>query len=129
MTSDSSAGGPGRDTLETRRPTTIRNGWGALRIDVRCMSRIGDASTTQVAICIRHFEPLELGVMRSLRRLELTPTQITLCVHFVRGRSTQAQLAAMLGVSATTIHHHLRKVYDRLGVHSREELVATLKAC
>lgn len=43
----------------------------------------------------------------------------------LRGQSTMA-IAADLVVSPHTVHDHLRKVYDKLGVTSRQHLAARL---
>jgi DNA-binding CsgD family transcriptional regulator len=41
------------------------------------------------------------------------------------GRSTQ-QIVSELHISSHTVQEHLRAVFDKLGVASRRELVATL---
>jgi DNA-binding CsgD family transcriptional regulator len=43
----------------------------------------------------------------------------------LHGGST-AQLATELGVSPLTVQQHLKRIFDKVGVHSRRELVATL---
>ena len=43
------------------------------------------------------------------------------------GRTTR-EAAAALFVSPKTVEYHLRHVYMKLGIHSRDELAAALRA-
>jgi Response regulator containing a CheY-like receiver domain and an HTH DNA-binding domain len=52
---------------------------------------------------------------------ELTPQELQIAVLLAEGRTTR-QVAAALFLSPKTIEYHLRNLYRKLGIHSREEL-------
>ena len=63
------------------------------------------------------------GSIRSLAvRYRLTPRETELLGLFVSGRSIP-WIAAKLGISEGTIRSHTRHIYEKLGVHSRQELL------
>lgn len=59
--------------------------------------------------------------------LLLSPRQREVARRIARGRSA-TEVAAELGIAASTVRHHLRAVYRRLGVHRRAELASLLHA-
>jgi DNA-binding CsgD family transcriptional regulator len=52
---------------------------------------------------------------------ELTPQELQIAVLLAEGRTTR-QAAAALFLSPKTIEYHLRNLYRKLGIHSRDEL-------
>jgi DNA-binding CsgD family transcriptional regulator len=52
---------------------------------------------------------------------ELTPQELQIALMLAAGRTTR-ETAAALFLSPKTIEYHLRHVYVKLGIHSREEL-------
>jgi DNA-binding CsgD family transcriptional regulator len=58
---------------------------------------------------------------------ELTPQELQVAHLLAAGRTTR-QAAAALFLSPKTVEYHLRHVYIKLGIHSREELGAALAA-
>ena len=52
---------------------------------------------------------------------ELTPQELQIALLLAEGRTTR-EAAAALFLSPKTIEYHLRNVYRKLGIHSREEL-------
>ena len=60
-----------------------------------------------------------------LDALGLTPAQTRVASLVLRGRSTR-EIVNELRISSHTVQEHLRAVFDKLGVASRRELVATL---
>jgi len=59
-------------------------------------------------------------------REALTPQELQVCLLLVDGRTTR-EAAAALFLSPKTVEYHLRKVYTRLGIHSRDELAVVLR--
>jgi DNA-binding CsgD family transcriptional regulator len=58
---------------------------------------------------------------------ELTPQELQISVLLTGGKTTR-EAAAALFLSPKTVEYHLRHVYQKLGLHSREELGRVLAA-
>ncbi len=58
---------------------------------------------------------------------ELTPQELQIARLLADGKTTR-EAAAAIFVSPKTVEYHLRHVYAKLGIHSRDELVATFEA-
>jgi DNA-binding CsgD family transcriptional regulator len=58
---------------------------------------------------------------------ELTPQELQIALLLTAGRTTR-ETAAALFLSPKTVEYHLRHVYEKLAVHSRDELAHTLTA-
>jgi DNA-binding CsgD family transcriptional regulator len=56
---------------------------------------------------------------------ELTPQELQIGLSLAGGKTTREAAAAMF-LSPKTIEYHLRHVYQKLGIHSREELARAL---
>ena len=58
---------------------------------------------------------------------DLTPQELQIAVLLASGKTTR-ETATALFLSPKTIEYHLRHVYQKLAVHSREQLGRTLAA-
>lgn len=58
---------------------------------------------------------------------DLTPQELQIAVLLTGGKTTR-EAAAALFLSPKTVEYHLRHVYQKLSIHSREELARTLGA-
>jgi DNA-binding CsgD family transcriptional regulator len=56
---------------------------------------------------------------------ELTPQELHIAMLLTGGKTTR-ETAAALFLSPKTVEYHLRHVYQKLGIHSREELAGAL---
>jgi DNA-binding CsgD family transcriptional regulator len=59
------------------------------------------------------------------QRLTLTPQELQVALAIAEGRTTR-EAAAKLYLSPKTIEYHLRSIYDKLEIRSREELVIAI---
>jgi DNA-binding CsgD family transcriptional regulator len=66
-----------------------------------------------------------LALQRRVEYLPLTGREKQLCLLLAHGRS-QRDLADAMGVAIGTIITHRIRIYAKLGVHSRAELLAAL---
>jgi len=62
---------------------------------------------------------------RRPRTVDLTPRELEIARLVAKGLPTKA-IGAMLGISGWTVLTHLRRVFARLGVHSRTAMVKRL---
>ena len=58
---------------------------------------------------------------------ELTPQELQIALALAGGRTTRETAASMF-LSPKTVEYHLRHVYQKLGIHSRDELARALPA-
>ncbi len=56
---------------------------------------------------------------------ELTPQELQIALLLTAGRTTR-ETAAALFPSPKTVEYHLRHIYQKLGIHSRDELAQAL---
>ena len=68
---------------------------------------------------------LELGLGEPTSTDELTPQELQIALLLASGKTTR-EAAAALFLSPKTIEYHLRHVYLKLDIHSREELAREL---
>ncbi|MBN9367268.1 MAG: helix-turn-helix transcriptional regulator [Comamonadaceae bacterium] len=79
-----------------------------------------------IAIHITQHVACSTRVLAALQPLALPPRQHALACWMALGR-TEAQIATHLGVSAATVVHHRRALYERLQVQDRQGLLALLR--
>ena len=80
--------------------------------------------TDQIAVIIEAATPVEVAAV-IMRAYGLTERERTVTGLVCQGRST-AEIAATLWISANTVQDHLKSVFDKTGVRSRRELIATI---
>jgi DNA-binding CsgD family transcriptional regulator len=113
-------GGP--DSLPRARVRTPSGQWLVLHA-----SRLaGPGAAGQIAVIVEVARPVEVAPL-ILAAYELTPRERTIAALVLAGRSTE-QVAAELCISPLTVQHHLKAVFDKVGVRSRRELVAQVFA-
>ena len=105
----------GKDRLE---PHDLRTARWAARIMGRCLS---------YAARMRH-EPRKNGledVSEALHKAPLTPRERDVVALLMSGASTR-QIALETHLTVGTVHTYLKRIYPKLGVRSRVELVARM---
>lgn len=81
-----------------------------------------------VGIHIRHQEPQTVRIVRRLGDLPgLSQRQMQICLLLATGVAN-AMIARQMNMSPHTVVTHTRRLYEKLGVHNRSELVAKLMA-
>ncbi|MEU1924638.1 helix-turn-helix transcriptional regulator [Streptomyces albogriseolus] len=84
------------------------------------------AAPARTAVVVERAGPAE-HVALIVAAYGLTPRERDVMTLVLRGRST-ADISHSAGVSPHTVQDHLKSVFDKTGVRSRRDLVATLFA-
>jgi DNA-binding CsgD family transcriptional regulator len=87
------------------------------RLDARPWADRAQAELAATGETRRPRDPATIG--------ELTPQELQIALLLTAGRTTR-ETAAALFLSPKTVEYHLRHVYQKLGIHSRDELERTL---
>jgi DNA-binding CsgD family transcriptional regulator len=109
----------GRDDAATTRVARPGGGWVAVHA-----AAMEGGHERQVAVVLEPAHPADVSSL-VLAAHGLTPAQSRVVALVLRGYSTRA-IVRELRISPYTVQEHLRAVFDRLGIGSRRELVATL---
>jgi DNA-binding CsgD family transcriptional regulator len=80
-----------------------------------------------VGMTIEHQEPLTLKILRTMQDLPLSPTQKEVAMLLARGASTE-KIGERLHIKYSTVKDHISKIFDKLDIHHREELLPKLLA-
>ena len=67
-------------------------------------------------------DPIAAGVARVAARYQLSPREAEVCEYLARGRS-QTYIREALFLSKNTVATHVRRIYTKLDVHSKQELI------
>ncbi|HZV49543.1 MAG TPA: helix-turn-helix transcriptional regulator [Candidatus Dormibacteraeota bacterium] len=112
-----------RDTPETGLPrlrVRTRSGrWAMLHA-----SRLASPRLEGVAVIIEKPSPAEIGRVLMLA-YGLTRQEQTVTLLVCRGLSTR-EIAERLYITMNTVQDHLKSIFDKVGVRSRRELVASI---
>ena len=100
-----------------------RNVWGGFRFSGHRLE--GDTSISLIGITVTHQDPLPIRLARVAARLPLTSRQAEVSVLLADGLTDEAT-AKRMGISSNTVITHRRAIYEKLGVHSRSELVSRM---
>jgi len=80
-----------------------------------------------IGMTIEHREPLVLKILRAMRDLPLSPMQKEVALLLAQGVSFE-QISKRLHIKPTTVKDHAGKIYMKLDIHQREELLPKLLA-
>lgn len=78
-----------------------------------------------IGVTIEHQEPQALKILRGLRDLPLSPIQKEVALLLAQGMSNP-EIGQRLHIKRTTVKDHIGKIFDKLDIHSREELLPLL---
>jgi DNA-binding CsgD family transcriptional regulator len=88
----------------------------------RRTSRRGIMASASAAVLIATSAPLELPAGALSLLYDLTPAEVRVFELVVEGK-TNVAVAKALGVSPSTVKTHMNRMFDKLGVRTRMELV------
>jgi DNA-binding NarL/FixJ family response regulator len=74
------------------------------------------------------WEALRSSGADAAARAQLTATERRICGLVARGL-TNKEIAGRLVVAPSTVHTHLKRIFKKLGVHSRAELAVWASRC
>jgi DNA-binding CsgD family transcriptional regulator len=100
----------------------VNNRWGRFVFRASWLEGVGHGATPLVAIGITRQEPLAVSVVRGLQSSPLSPKQRDVALMLVTGRSAE-DIVKELSISVTTYKDHLRKIYEKLGISKRVDLI------
>lgn len=101
---------------------TVDNAWGRFVFEAQPLAPTGGGAPA-IHVNIQHQEPRAVAWRRALSGLQLSIAQTEVCA-LMRAGYTQAQIAAALSIAPSTVADHVKKIYNRLDVHSVRELCA-----
>ncbi|SJM92919.1 Response regulator [Crenothrix polyspora] len=80
-----------------------------------------------IGITIEHQEPLTLKILRTLQALPLSAMQKEAALLLAQGFSNE-KIGEHLHIKNTTVKDHIGKIFTKLDIHNREELLPKLLA-
>lgn len=80
-----------------------------------------------IGVTIEYQEPLSLRLLRALKDAPLPPVQKEVALLVAQGVSTD-KIGEQLHIKYTTVKDHIRKIFDKLDIHRREDLLPKLLA-
>ena len=80
-----------------------------------------------LGMTIEHQEPLALKILRAMQNLPLSPTQKEVAMLLAQGVSSE-KIGERLHIRPTTVKDHIGKIFTKLDIHHREELLHKLLA-
>jgi DNA-binding CsgD family transcriptional regulator len=110
-----------RGLSHTRTALTVENVWGRFQFDAESLAPVAAGAPAMIHVAIRQHEPYAIGLRRALEALPLSVTQKEVCVR-LRAGYTRDQIAEAMAIAPSTVADHVRKIYDKLDVHTAREL-------
>ena len=111
----SAAMAPDRDALAYARVRTRAGRWLAMH------GALADGHSERIAVIVQSAQPGAVAPL-IVEAYGLTARERELVDHLLRGASTK-EIAAALRISSYTVQEHFKRIFDKLGVRSRIELV------
>lgn len=87
---------------------------------------LGPHAAAQVAVTIEQAHPVEVAPLL-LQAYNLTERETRVAQLVLQGLATDAVVREM-SISSLTVQQHLKAIFDKMGVHSRRELVSQIFA-
>jgi DNA-binding CsgD family transcriptional regulator len=103
----------------------LSNRWGKFVFRAMWLDGFCEGNDRLVSINISRQEPLPVSIVRGFQRSPLSPKQRDVALMLVTGRSAE-EIVRELSITTTTYKDHLRKIYEKLGINKRADLIRHL---
>jgi DNA-binding CsgD family transcriptional regulator len=104
---------------------SIVNAWGRFVFNVFWLEGQAAHESGLIGLTIQRQEPLALGIVRGLQRTALSPKQREIALMLALGKTAE-EVVTHLSIGATTYKDHVRKIYEKMGVNQRADLIRQL---
>lgn len=101
------------------------NPWGRFVFRAYWLDSAARADSTLIGVTLQHDIPLPLKLRQHATRLGLAPKQVRVCSLLAAGCSYD-DIARQMGVSSSTVTDHVRKLFAKLQVDNRSELLSKI---
>lgn len=109
-------------SMDARAHTSVLiNAWGLFR------SRLFLESAEPLGVLIERVDHLLVRLCEAMRSLDLSVQQCESLLLLAQGMSHEA-IAEHMGISHNTVDYHIRHLYSKLGVHTRDDAIACVLA-
>jgi DNA-binding CsgD family transcriptional regulator len=106
---------------------TVQNAFGIFSFRAQWLVSSLRPDRRMVSIDIERQMPRLMRALERIPKLPLSPRQREICVRLADGRSIE-EVANALGLRPATMTGYVTDIYERLGVHSRAELIERVLA-
>lgn len=103
-----------------------QNAWGRFTFRAHWLDPYDHSASAMIGISVQRQESAAISIARQMQNLPLSPRLKEVCLLFAQGRS-HSEIAEHLHLSSYTVTDYVRTIYDKLGVHNREDLLKALK--
>ncbi|MGL4573347.1 MAG: helix-turn-helix transcriptional regulator [Burkholderiaceae bacterium] len=104
---------------------SIVNAWGRFVFSVFWLEGRAAHESGLIGLTIQRQEPLSLGIVRGLQRTALSPKQREIALMLALGKTAE-EVVTQLSIGTTTYKDHVRKIYEKMGVNQRADLIRQL---
>jgi DNA-binding NarL/FixJ family response regulator len=105
----------------------MTNGRGRFNFHACWLNKQNNEPGALIGMTVKHHEPLVLKLLRGLQNLPLSPAQKQVALLLAQG-STNEKIREHLNIKLSTTKEHISKIFDKLGIYRREELLPLLLA-
>jgi DNA-binding CsgD family transcriptional regulator len=103
------------------------NGRGRFTFRAYWLERLNQEAGKIISMTIEHQEPLALKILRAMQDLPLSPVQKQVALLLAQGTSNEL-IGEHLHIKLSTVKEHVSKIFDKLDIYHREELLPKLLA-
>lgn len=104
-----------------------QNPWGGFTFRAYWLNGGSPEPSPLIGIAIQHETPLAVKLITKLEQFPLSRRQMDIALLLAANHS-HAEIARRMGMSEHTVVTHVRRIYEKLGVHNKAELMNKLLA-